>query len=415
MTVYRAAWVCPIDRPPIKSGWVATDSGRIVAVGGPCDIDAIAGAGIRDLADTVLLPGLINAHTHLELSWLRGRVPPADAFTRWITQLFAVRRAVERPDDPDVLAAATSAAREARDSGTVAIGDISNSLASVGPMADEGLGGVVFHELIGFKERDGRLVTGSAAAREQFSGRGVPITIAPHAPYSVSAELFQAVRHEVDASDRPITSVHLGESPEEIEMLATGTGAWPQMLKRVGAWRADWTPPACGPVEYLDRLRFLDARTLVVHGVQFDDASLACLAERGATLVTCPRSNQWVGVGVPPLARFFRSGVNLAVGTDSLASVADLNLFTELQAIRWLAPEVPARRLLECATLSGARALGIEDELGSLSAGKRAAVLAVRLPGRVVDVEEYLVSGIDPSQCAWLGGSGPSDSYGARP
>jgi len=207
--------------------------------------------------------------------------------------------------------------------------------------------------------------------------------------------------------------VHLAESPEEVEMLANGTGAWPQMLKWVGAWRDDWTPPGCGPVEYLDRLGFLDSRTLVVHGVQLGEASLARLAEHGSTLVTCPRSNQWVGVGAPPIERFYQSGVNVAVGTDSLASVDDMNLFAELKTVRWLAPGVPARRLLESATLVGARGLGLEAELGSLSVGKRANLLAVRLPGPVVDVEDYLVSGITPPQCAWLAESAPS--AGARP
>lgn len=131
------------------------------------------------------------------------------------------------------------------------------------------------------------------------------------------------------------------------------------------------------------------------------DESLARLGDRGATLVTCPRSNQWVGVGVPPLERFYLSGVPVAVGTDSLASVEDLNLFSELKAMRWLAPGVPARRLIESATLVGARALGLGDQLGSLTAGKLADVVAVALPDGVDDIEEHLLSGIDPADISW--------------
>jgi len=411
MTAYRAAWVCPVDRPPIAAGWVSVESGRIAAVGGPGDPVA-RDADWHDLGHVVIMPGLVNAHTHLELSWLRGRVPPADAFSRWVAQLFAVRRGIERSDDPDVLAPATAAAKEARAAGTVAVGDISNSLASVRPMLAAGLHGVIFHELIGFKERDGRLVEASGGLREAASGAGIPISVAPHAPYSVSAELFRAVRDRVNGSSLPITSVHLAESAEEVEMLAAGTGPWPQMLKWVGAWRADWTPPACGPVEYLDRLGFFNGRTLVVHGVQLDAGALRTLAARGATLVTCPRSNQWVGVGAPPIARFYQSGVDVAVGTDSLASVDDLNLFTELKTMRWLAPDVPARRLIESATIVGARALGLDAGLGTLEVGKHAHLLAVRLPGIVTDVEEYLVGGIEPSQCAWLGADGRAGEAG---
>jgi 5-methylthioadenosine/S-adenosylhomocysteine deaminase len=139
-----------------------------------------------------------------------------------------------------------------------------------------------------------------------------------------------------------------------------------------------------------------------VHGVQFDDAALARLKALGATLVTCPRSNRWVGVGYPPIERFYQSGVAVAVGTDSLASVDDLNLFSELKTMRYLAPSVPARKILESATIVGARALGLDEELGTLTPGKAADIIAVTVPADVVDVEEYLLSGIEAPQIEWV-------------
>jgi len=405
MTRLGAAWVVPIDQPPIRDGWVAVDGGRIVAVGEGSGPEARAYGSLRPLGAVALLPGLVNAHTHLELSWLRDRVPPANAFTSWVKQLiFARGGAVEHADDPVVLEAAAAAAREALETGTVAIADISNSLASVSVLAEAGLHAVVFHELLGFKETSGALIERTAVARaaaQRRSGAKVRLSLAPHAPYSVSPELFKAVRQAVSASAEPRTSVHVGESPEEMELLSTGTGEWARMLRWIGAWRDDWIPPASGPVEYLDGLGVIDDRTLVVHGVQLSDASLGLLRERGATLVTCPRSNQWVGVGVPPIERFYRAGVPVAVGTDSLASVADLNLFEELKVMRWLGPAVPARCLLESATLVGARALGLQDELGSLTPGKRADVVQVEVPAGVTDVEEYLVSGIPAAAIDW--------------
>lgn len=397
MTAYRAAWVCPIDRPPIRGGIVRVAGGRIAGIEGLRS--GIGEQGIVDLGHVVLLPGLINAHIHLELSWLRGRVPPASRFTDWVKQMMAGRGGVERPNDPVVLEAMRAAIAELRATGTVAVGDISNSLASPGPLRDAGLDGVVFHELLGFQERDGALVEKGRAGRAAAPGR---VSLAAHAPYSTSPELFQAIRAAVNLSGCRIMSVHLGESPEESELLATGTGPWRSILEFIGVWRSDWTIPASGPVEYLDRLGVIDARTLVVHGVQFDAAALARLAEIGATVVTCPRSNQWVGVGVPPIARFYESGVAVAVGTDSLASVEDLNLFSELKAMRAIAPTVAAGKLLESATLVGARALGLDGELGSLTPGKRAEILAIDLPGPVDDIEEYLVSGINPSQISHL-------------
>ena len=407
MTAYRAAWVCPIDQPPIRDGVVTVHDGRIVAAGSRESFDYAQDT--RDLGNVVLLPGLINAHVHLELSWLRGRVPPAAKFTDWVKQLVLTRRSVERPDDPAVVEPLKAAIRELQASGTVAVGDISNSLASPGPMRDAGLDGLVFHELLGFRERDGALID---RARAERAAAAMRVSLAPHAPYSTSPELFRAIRKAVNESGCPIMSVHLGESAEESELLVTGTGPWRGMLELIGVWRDDWTIPGCGPVEYLDGLGVIDDKTLVVHGVQFDDVALARLAALGATLVTCPRSNQWVGVGMPPIERFYRSGVAVAIGTDSLASVEDLNLFSELKAMRWIAPNVPAQALLESATLVGARALGLADELGSLTPGKRAEILAIELPGPVDDVEAFLVSGVDASRIQHLGTLGTPGTPG---
>lgn len=405
MTAYRAAWICPIDQAPIRDGLVIVEAGRIVSVGSRESFDSAQdrpGVGSRDLGNVVLMPGLINAHIHLELSWLRGRVPPASRFTEWVRAMFAVRGRPNAALSAEQVASIRQAIIELQAAGTVAVGDTSNSLAAIGPMREAQLDGVVFHELLGFKEGDGALVESTRGSRASATAAGARVSVAPHAPYSTSPELFQAIRAEVDASACPIMSVHLGESPEETELLTTGTGPWRGMLESIGVWRDDWAVPGCGPVEYLDRLGVIDAHTLVVHGVQFEDAALARLAGIGATLVTCPRSNQWVGVGLPPIQRFYDSGVPVAIGTDSLASVDDLNLFSELKTMRAIAPAVRASRLLESATLTGARALGLDADLGSLTPGKRAKIIAIELPGTLDDIEEHLVSGIAPALISHL-------------
>jgi aminodeoxyfutalosine deaminase len=400
MTSYRAAWVVPIDRTPIKDGIVTVDGGRIAAVREQAS--GIRDQAVRDLGNVALLPGLINAHTHLELSWMRDKVPPAARFTDWVKTLFAIRGRPDGAVSAEQIAPIREAITELQSTGTIAVGDISNSLVPVEPMRQANLGGVIFHELLGFKERDGALIEASREMRAAAAAAGARVSLAPHAPYSTSLELFAAIRSAVNAGACPIMSVHLGESPEEVELLEQGSGAWRGMLETIGAWRDDWAIPACDPVAYLDRHGLIDEHTLVVHGVQFGDSALARLKEIGATLVTCPRSNQWVGVGYPPIERFYRSGVRVAVGTDSLASVEDLNLFSELQTMRRLAPGVPASRLLESATLTGARALGLGDELGSLTPGKRAEMIAIELPGQMHDVEEFLLGGITASQLEWV-------------
>jgi cytosine/adenosine deaminase-related metal-dependent hydrolase len=260
----------------------------------------------------------------------------------------------------------------------------------------------VFHEVLGFNADDPAGLVRAARSRVEaldVTKEFVHVSVTAHAPYSVSPALFMAVAEQAPDT---LTSIHLGESPEEIHFLNHGGGPIHAALQSLGVWNSNWTPPRCGPVEYIEKFGFLSERLLAVHGVQLSYRELAQLAAAGATLVSCPRSNQWVGAGDPPVERFYASGVRVAIGTDSLASVDDLNVFAEMAAIRRLSSSVPARAILESATRIGAEALGFGGEFGTIEPGKRAALLAVRVPDGVGDVEEYLVSGITPSQLTWL-------------
>ena len=391
MIRYRAEWVLPISRPPIHGGVVGVDRDRITSVG------AHDGGEAEDLGSVAILPGLVNAHMHLELSWMRNAVPPAPSMPQWASQLMALRRTVSHePPQPIVEAIA-----EAHGSGTCLVGDVTNPLATLAPLLDSELSAALFRELLGFSAPDPDAVI---AATEQQIAELTPIewlrpSIVPHAPYSVSPALMQAIGRA--SRGRPL-SIHLAESEQEVEFLRAGTGEWRALLESLGVWNPAWSPPGCGPVEYLERLGLVDANLIAVHGVQLTDAEIARLAAAKSTIVTCPRSNRWTGAGRPPIERFYASGVRVAVGTDSLASVEDLNLFAELAAIRGLAPTVPATSLLDSATRAGAEALGFAADFGTIEPGKLARLLAVRLPASVADVEEYLVRGIEPADVTWL-------------
>jgi aminodeoxyfutalosine deaminase len=391
---YRARWVLPIGSPPLDDGWVTIADDRVVAVGNR-RAAGTAGDDV-DLGRVAVMPALVNAHTHLELSYLAGRVPRAEGFTDWIREVMRLRREHPNPSDPVILGAQAAAIGQLRRAGVGLVGDIGNTLVSVTPLTRAGLAAAVFHELLRFRASEAEQVFDEAQRRRSSvdPGRDVRVWPAAHAPYSVSARLFALIRAERERTGRPPTSVHLGESQEEDELLATGRGPFRSLLEDLGAWDDTWTPPGVSPVEYLERLGAIDARTLIVHGVQLSDGDLARIRRLGATLVTCPRSNAHVGVGDPPVSRFYQAGVAVAIGTDSLASAPDLGIFPELAAIRRLAPEVPARRLLDSATRTGARALGFA-EWGTIAPGSRAALIAVRVPPAVRDVEEYLVNGID--------------------
>ena len=391
MTSFKARWVLPIARPPIADGVISTER-RLVETVGRHHAERVV-----DLGSVAILPGLVNAHTHLELSWMRGQVPPAQSMPKWAATLMALRRTVSH-EPPEPIGAAIA---EARASGTVLVGDVTNTFTTYEWIADSDLSAVFFRELLGFSAPDPEAIVEAAA--EQIAAL-TPIawlraSIVPHAPYSVSPALFEAIARRV--KDAPI-SIHLGESRAEIEFLQRGTGEWRALLESLGVWNHGWTPPGCGPIEYMDRFGLLNERLLAVHGVRFTDDELTRLRRAGATLVTCPRSNLWTGAGEPPIDRFYASGVRVAIGTDSLASVEDLNLFGELAAVRRAAPHVPPRELLASATIHGAAALGFADELGTIEPGKRAQLIAVRIPEHVQDVEEYLVGGIEPADVRWV-------------
>jgi cytosine/adenosine deaminase-related metal-dependent hydrolase len=395
---FSADWVLPISDPPIGWGAVAIDDERIVAVG------RHQGDEDEALGRVAVLPGLVNAHTHLELSYLHERIPSGARFLDWVRPVLAARGERTKEDDTVILHAAEKAIQYARAAGTSLIGDVTNTLATISLLRDAGMPALVFHELIGFAglNVDEQVARARRALDEYPRGEFLRLSLAPHAPYSVSPALFAAIRRDLEAHGPAISTVHLGESPEEVELLESGGGAWRTLLQELGAWNGEWEAPQRSPVNYLADMGFLDSSVLAVHGVQFDGTDLDRLRSLGVTLVSCPRSNRHVGVGSPPLEAFYAMKVNVAFGTDSLASVADLNVFAELAEARRIAPKVPARALLRSATLTGATALGFGSQLGSIEPGKRASLIGVRIPDGVSDVEEYLVSGIETAAIEWL-------------
>jgi aminodeoxyfutalosine deaminase len=397
-TVVRADWILPVSGPPVRDGFVAVADGRITAVGSSPPADAVP------LGRVAVLPALVNAHTHLELSYLHRRVPVSTNFNEWVSTLMTVRSETAGAAS-EIAGAAQAAIAQARATGTGLIGDVCNTLVTVPLLRDAGMPAQVFHELIGFNHPDpSGKVRAARASLDAIANADeqLRISLAPHAPYSVSPALFTAIRDDLASHANDVSTVHLGESSGEVEFLRYGTGVVQAMLQRLGVWVDDWQVPGVSPTDYVTRLGFLSPRVLVVHGVQFTREDLGRLRALGAPLVSCPRSNHHVGVGSPPLESFYAAGVTVAFGTDSLASVEDLSMFAELAEARRVAPGVPARVLIHSATLAGARALRFDADYGSIAPGKRASLITVRVPPHVDDVEEYLVGGIEPDAIGWL-------------
>ena len=392
---YYARWVLPITSPPIKDGWVEIVDGMVSAIGASRPVGSSDPSGV-DLGDSVIMPGVVNAHTHLELSGLHGRIPRATSMPSWARAVMD-----ERPNVASSLAGRVPyAASECRRCGTALVGDIANTLDSLDTLRTECIDATLFHEFLGFDigaaDADNLVEPVSRQITEQLNGR-VQIRAAAHAPYSVSAELFYAIGRLPGPR-----SVHLAESEEEVEFLLSGGGPWRDILEERGRMSRAWVPPQLRPVDYLESVGWLRDDTIAVHGVQLVGDEINRLAQARTTLVVCPRSNDWTGAGVPAISEFYIRGLRVAIGTDSLASAPDLNVFKEMSEVRRLAPDVPASQLLESATIVGAQALGRGRSHGAIEPGRQAALIAVEIPTGISDVEEYLLSGIEPCSITWL-------------
>jgi cytosine/adenosine deaminase-related metal-dependent hydrolase len=374
----------------LRNGAVALDGDTVVAVGPSAQLTARFGAPER--LDAVLLPALVNAHLHLELSHLAGAVPGGDGLPAWIERFVQARQAA---DPGEAAPAMARGAAQLVEAGVAAAGDVSNSLDSLQPLSAAGLAGTVFHEVFGAAPE--RLAAAREAARARRASVPVPagwrVVESPHAVYSTDpAGLLELL-------GGPPASIHLAEDPAEREFVATGGGPFAALRARMGGppGAPRWSRSAVA----LAAPR-LSPGWLAVHVVDLDDADLAALLASGATAVLCPRSNAHISRAAPPLARLLAAGVPLAVGTDSLASSPSLAPLAELAALHAADPAMPPLALLPLAW-NGA-AVGA-PRVGRLVPGTAPGVLAAPLDGaRVDDPFRFLVTGEGPlgRRVEWL-------------
>jgi aminodeoxyfutalosine deaminase len=386
LALYRARQIFPVTSAPLADGAVIVEGGRILAVGEASPLgERYPSARIVDLGARALLPAAVNAHTHLELSGLSGAIPEGTPFADWVMALVRARRHLTLAD---YSRAAADGIAQLRASGTAAVGEICTFGASARPLVESGLRGILYFELLGVDpaqasallERGQRQI---AAWRAEFAGAPLRFGLSLHTPYTVSAELLRLASAWCADEGVPLC-IHAAESPAESQWLLDATGPITDVLYAGAGWPIDPArAPGCSPMRYLERLGALAARPLLAHGVQVEGDDLARLAAHEATVVHCPRSNARLLCGRLPYAAYRAAGVRLALGTDSLTSAPTLSLWDEAaaaHAAHTAADEAPdPGELLRLATLDGARALGVEDELGSLEAGKCAELACASL------------------------------------
>jgi aminodeoxyfutalosine deaminase len=388
MQLLRSAWLLPITAPPIRDGLVAVSDGRVAWLGRRGDPGA-PDAPLRDLGEGVLLPGLVNAHCHLELSHLARTLPATPGgFVAWVERVVASRGA---HDDAEAVAAAAAAIMGLEAGGTVAVGDVSNTLAHLDRLAASSLSAVVFLELLAWDPARAQttLAWGEDLLRERQAvlRPGLELRLAAHAPHSVSPALL----HLLAAKGGP-AAIHLAESPDEAQFLSEGTGAWPGVLSSRGLGHVVFAPSRRSPVRYADSLGVLHPRLVAAHGVQVDAADRALLAERGVHVVLCPRSNASLGVGTADVPALQAAAVKLALGSDSLASAPSLDVLEDAVLLQEQFPELAPAAILRIATLGGAEALGFPD-LGRIVSGSRAAFAYAPATRAPRDPEAFLLSG----------------------
>ena len=387
MNILSADWVVPVEGPPIRDGAVAIDDGVIAAVGSRDEL----GEG-EHYSEAVILPGFVDAHTHLEYE-VYGGFGDGLAFSDWIG-LHVQRKA--RIDLADTEAIARLGALRCLQSGITTVGDCSFVGAAATACADLGLRALVYLEVFG--------ATGNPVyerfepLRERIAGvlsEQVQVGISPHAPYTCTVELYRTAAE----LGLPVAT-HLAESAAETQFLHTGTGAWESFAEMLVS------PPGTTGIRMLADAGLLGPHVLAAHCVEVDDEEIALLAEHDVAVAHCPRSNGILGCGVAPLTALREAGIRVCIATDSPASTPSFDMFDEMRTAIMAAraresrPDaLTAADALELATLGGARALGLDASVGSLAPGKQADVTVLSL------ADTSFVPWEDPVTATVLGGS----------
>jgi len=387
-TLYTADWVLPIAAPPIRRGGVLVQDGIIRWVGpveqapttyqgDPVHLDA--------LGAVALMPGLVNAHTHLELTTLRGFLE-GFAFRDWLRTLTEVRRDLLTMDD--LVDASRVGIAEGLRHGITTMADTTDSAAPLQAMRELGIRGIGFVEVFGPDPLQcavsvARLQERVLTLREQDTAL-VRVGVSPHAPYTVSAPLLSATA-ELARAERLPMAVHIAESAAETAFVCEGDGPFAERLRARGIAVG---PQARSPIALLDACGVLACAPLLIHAIRVDEEDLRRVAEHGATIVHCPISNAKLGHGIAPLERMLHHGVMVGLGTDSVASNDRMHLLDEarqatlLHAVRSGVPDsLDASTALVLATRGGARALALGETIGTLEVGTAADLAAFPIGG----------------------------------
>lgn len=387
-----ARWVLPITSPVIEDGAVAVRGAVIEAVGPAVELrERYPQAAVEDFGQAAIMPGLINAHSHLELTVMRGFLDAEDLnFTAWLEKLTRAR--AERMTDEHIATSIAWGLMEAIRSGVTTVADAStNGVIAARVLNEAGLRGIVFQETFGPdpKVASARIdeLRETLRSARKFESPLVTIGISPHAPYSVSAPQLALLAEMASVESLPVM-MHAAESVDELNFLRDGSGRFADGLRRRGI---EWLVPRCSTITHLERTGVLRTRPLLAHCVTIEGGDITTVQQAGASVAHCPKSNAKLGHGPAPLAQLVQAGVPIGLGSDSVASNNLMDLFEEARfavfqsRVRERGTDraglVDAHRALRFLTWEGARALGLDGRIGSLEPSKQADITVVALNG----------------------------------
>jgi cytosine/adenosine deaminase-related metal-dependent hydrolase len=393
---HAAPWVLTgkPEQAPLRDAAVVLDAlGRVVAVGPSAELKRRFGQASWHDERAILLPGLVNAHVHLELSALRGQTRSGGGFGPWVTSMMEQRARHAPEQDLDAIEAGVS---ELLRAGTVAVGEVTNSLAAVPSLGSAPLLGRVFHEVFGVRREAGEAMLAAAqAARAALASwpENLSYVACPHTVYSLHPDL---VRRVLELARGQRTSLHLAEHAAERAYLRDGGGPFAEFLRARNLPSADWPPPGLSPVDYARQLGALGPEVIAVHLCATTREELARVAESGAPVVLCPRSNLFIELKLPPLFDMLALGLQPGLGTDSLASNTGLDVLAEAAALHDRFPQADPKLLFSMACWFGARALGLSHRVGALAEGLTPGLLAVDVEREVDDPFKLLLRSPPP-------------------
>lgn len=338
-----------------KNGFVSIQDGIVADVGTWAET---GGKEYVDHGPGVILPVFVNAHTHLELTALKGLIPWENGFSFWVKKLIRIR---EELGSEALQLSAENGIKELYNTGCGVVGEVSTLDLTWKMVLQSGLYGIWFREFLG-----NSLIENVRCGRKNIN---VKKSLAGHAPHTTSPNLLRRLKNASKKYQLPF-SIHLAESYDEVRFLSSGNGPWADFLTERGIDYKSWGLPFKSPVQYLEKLGILDKNTIAVHVLHAEEKDFDILVKNNVSVCLCPRSNFNLHKMLPNLEKILKAGIKPCLGTDSLASVESLNMFDEIAFINKKFPMVPPKIIIEMATINGAKALGLEGILGSLIPGK---------------------------------------------